>query len=180
MPRLRSAVTIMLAGMWCVACGGRPGNTPPRQAGTVGPSGRTGRSAMTVTTAGEPRVFVSRDHEGVRLWDFTRQFYQKRGGAAAWIDGRKPRPQMDALIQVLQRTDREGLDPALYNASVLSARRVEAGRGFVSMKGFDEREATSLDVWLTYLYLQYASDLTNGVANLPHADPTWRIPAKTS
>jgi murein L,D-transpeptidase YcbB/YkuD len=178
MPRMRGAAAIVLAGVLCVAC--RPGNTPPRQDGTAGTSGRTERGAMAVTTAGEPPVFVSRDREGARLWDLTRQFYQKRGGAAAWIDGRRPRPQMDALIQMLQRTDREGLDPALYNASVLSARRVEAGRGFLSMKGFDEREAASLDVWLTYLYLQYASDLTNGVANLPHADPTWKIPAKTS
>jgi L,D-transpeptidase YcbB len=133
---------------------------------------------MTVTAAlpaGEPPVFVSRDPSGARLWTLTKQFYQKRGNAPAWIEHRKPRPQMDELIQVLQRTDREGLDPALYNASILSARRAEAGRGFLSMKGFDEQEAANLDVWLTYLYLQYASDLTGGVANLSHADASWQI-----
>ncbi|HEX9365759.1 MAG TPA: L,D-transpeptidase family protein [Vicinamibacterales bacterium] len=135
---------------------------------------------MTITTAAEPPVFVSRDSEGMRLWNLTRQFYQKRGGTAAWIDGRKPRPQMDELVQALQQADREGLEPELYNASLLRARRVEAGRGFLTMKGFDEREATNLDVWLTYLYLQYASDLANGVANLTHADPNWQIPVKKS
>ena len=87
---------------------------------------------------------------------------------------------MDELIQVLQRADREGLDPALYNASILSAPRVEAGRGFLSTKGFDESEAANLDVRLTYLYLQYVSDLTNGGASLSHADPNWRIVDKKS
>jgi L,D-transpeptidase YcbB len=175
MPKTCGTAAIVLAGVLCVACG-RPGNKQPaRQNGAVGTIGRTGEGGIAVKIAAEPPVFVSRDREGARLWTLTRQFYQKRDDAAAWIDGRKPRPQMDELIQVLQRADREGLDPALYNAPLLSERRVEAGRGFLSMKGFDEKEAANLDVWLTYLYLQYASDLTQGVANLSHADPNWQI-----
>jgi murein L,D-transpeptidase YcbB/YkuD len=43
------------------------------------------------------------------------------------------------------------------------------------MKGFNEEEAGNLDVWLTYLYLRYASDLTNGLADLSHADPNWKL-----
>jgi murein L,D-transpeptidase YcbB/YkuD len=74
--------------------------------------------------------------------------------------------------------DRDGLDPALYNASTLAAKRQEAGRGFLSKRGFDESEAAGLDVWLTYLYLQYASDLTNGLSNLAHADPEWKLDGK--
>src|SRR6266545_1692252 len=164
MSNRRTAAVIVLAAVLCAACGGR-----------------TGQDAMTVAPvlrARELPIFVGRNREGERLWSLTKQFYQKRGEAPAWIDGRKPRPQMDELIAALQRTDREGLDPALYNAAVLSARRAEAGRGFLSMKGFQESEAANLDVWLTYLYLQYASDLTSGIASLSHADPTWRIPDK--
>ena len=82
---------------------------------------------------------------------------------------------MDELVDVLQRTDRDGLDPELYNASMLKARHAEAGRGFLTMKGFDSKEAANLDVWLTYLYLQYASDLSNGVSDLSHADPAWHL-----
>jgi hypothetical protein len=151
------AASIVLAGMLVAACG-----RPAVQSGRDGVAGTTGRTAdrsmsvAAVLESAEPPVFVSRDREGQRLWSLTRQFYQKRGGAPAWIENRKPRPQMDALIKVLQRTDREGLDPELYNAPVLSARRAEAGRGFLSMKGFNETEAANLDVWLTYLYLQYA------------------------
>ena len=178
MANTRSVAAIVLAGMLCVACGRSDGKQSPPRDGTVGTTGRAPTGAMTVATtlrATERPVFVTRDREGERLWALTKQFYQKRGDASVWIEGRKPRPQMDELIQVLQRTDREGLDPALYNASVLTARRAEAGQGFLSMKGFDEAEAANLDVWLTYLYLQYSSDLTNGVANLAHLDPKWQI-----
>ena len=174
MQKPSGATAIVLAGMLVAGCG----RTAGTRDGAVGTSGRAGNGSMSVATAldgAEPPVFVSRNREGQRLWSLTRQFYQKRGGAPAWIENRKPRRQMDALIKVLLRTDREGLDPALYNASTLSARRVEAGRGFLTMKGFDESEAARLDVWLTYLYLQYASDLTNGVGNLSHADPGWQI-----
>ena len=178
MSKTRGAAAIVLVGMLCVACGRSGGKQQASQDGAVGTAGRTGSGSMTVAPAlnsAEPPVFVTRDKEGERLWALTKQFYQKRGDASAWIENRKPRPQMDELIQVLQRTDRDGLDPALYNASVLNARRAEAGKGFLSMKGFDETEAANLDVWLTYLYLQYSSDLTNGVANLAHLDPKWQI-----
>src|SRR5688572_17164765 len=130
-------VAILLAGVLSVACGRSDDKQQARQDGTVGTTGRAAAGSMTVASAlsaAEPPVFVTRDKEGQRLWTLTKQFYQKRGEAPAWIEGRKPRPQMDELIQVLQRTDREGLDPALYNASILTARRAEAGKGFLSMK----------------------------------------------
>jgi L,D-transpeptidase YcbB len=177
MRKSRRAAVVVLSGILFVACDRPDTRQPADQERAVGTSGRSA-GAITIPTTGEPPVFVSRDREGQRLWSLTQQFYQKRGGEPAWIEGRKPRPQMDELIQALQRTDREGLDPALYNASVLSARRVEAGRGFLTVKGFNEGEAANLDVWLTYLYLQYASDLTSGVGGLSHQDPNWRVPDK--
>jgi len=51
---------------------------------------------------------------------------------------------VDELIQAVRRADREGLDPDLYNVSGVDVRRAEPA---------------TLDVRLTYLYLQYASDL---------------------
>jgi murein L,D-transpeptidase YcbB/YkuD len=157
-----------------VACGRESSKQQSRQDGAVGTSGRSPASVTTVLHA-EPPVFVSRDREGTRLWNITQQFYQNRGDALAWIDGTKPRPAMDELIATLEKADRDGLDPALYSASTLSARRVDAGRGFVTTKGFEPSEAAELDVWLTYLFLQYASDLSEGVGDLSHADPKWQI-----
>lgn len=173
----RLGAAIVLGGVLVTGCNNATDPSADR-GGAVGTSGRAAAASTAITAAltlSEAPVFVGREREGQRLWALTRQFYQKRGNAPAWIEDRKPRPQMDELIGALQRADRDGLDPALYNASVLHARRVEAGRGFLSSKGFDEGEAANLDVWLTYLYLQYASDLTNGLGNLAHADPAWQI-----
>jgi murein L,D-transpeptidase YcbB/YkuD len=164
-------VAMMLAAALAAGCGDRSKRV---EDGAVGTSGR---KDAAVTTAFEKGTlpFVGRDAESVRLWKLTRQFYQKRGDRFAWIDGRKPRREMDELIGVLQSADRDGLDPALYNVPILTARRQEAGRGFLTMKGFNENEAADLDVWLTYLYLRYASDLTNGLSGLSHADPKWKL-----
>ena len=172
---VRTAAVAVLAGMLCGACDRSDDKQRPGQPAAIGTTGRAGMTVDTALNAPELPVFVSRDAEGTRLWGLTKQFYQKRGNAPAWIDNRKPTSQMDELIAALEQADREGLDPALYNTSTLAARREEAGRGFLTMKGFNETEAASLDVWLTYLYLRYASDLSNGLSNLAHADPKWQI-----
>src|SRR5687768_7301370 len=112
MRKTPGVAAIVLAGVLSVACGRSDGKQQAGQDGTVGTTGRAAPGSMTVAPAvraAEPPVFVTRDKEGERLWALTKQFYQKRGDASAWIDGKKPRPQMDELIKVLQRTDREGL-----------------------------------------------------------------------
>jgi murein L,D-transpeptidase YcbB/YkuD len=169
------AMIMVLAGAVAAGACGTSDKHPSGQNAAVGTSGHETGVSVAPALAGNPPVFVTADRQGTKLWDLTKQFYQKRNGAPAWIEDRKPRPQMDELVDALQHADREGLDPALYNASTLAARRQEAGRGFLTMQGFREKEAVDLDVWLTYLYLQYASDLTAGLANLSHADPDWKI-----
>jgi murein L,D-transpeptidase YcbB/YkuD len=134
------------------------------------------RALQAFLNAKQPPVFVTRDREGVRLWSLVKQFYQKREFEPGWIDGTSPRPEMDELIDVLQHADREGLDPSLYNGSTLAERRREADKGFLTKKGFNEVEAAGLDAWLTYLYMEYASDVANGLSDLSHADPNWQIP----
>jgi murein L,D-transpeptidase YcbB/YkuD len=170
MPRRLFAAAIAL--LLCAACGRLPDVKRQAQA----PRDAAVRQALqSFLNAKQPPVFVTRDREGARLWGLAKQFYQKRDYQTAWIDGKSPRPQMDELIAALQHADREGLDASLYNASTLAARRAEAGKGFLTKKGFNEIEAVSLDAWLTYLYMQYASDLANGISDLSHADPAWRI-----
>ena len=120
-------------------------------------------------------VFATADAEGKKLWMLTRQFYERRQYALAWIDGTKPTRQMTELISALQAANHEGLDPQLYNVSLLQERHTEASKGFVTKKGFDPEVAGTLDVWLTYLYMKYASDLADGLSDLARADPTWQI-----
>lgn len=119
--------------------------------------------------------YVTVDADGARLWKQTEQFYERRQYAPAWIENASPRPQMDDLIGAIGAAGREGLDPELYNVSLLKQRRAEASKGFLSKKGFDPKEAGALDVWLTYLYMKYASDLADGLSDLAHADPAWQI-----
>jgi L,D-transpeptidase YcbB len=160
-------VTLALVAAFAGCNRGRPGTA----AGTAG-----ARADVQRLVEGRTRpVFVSADKEGERLRRQTREFYQARQFEPAWVDGTSPRGEMDELIGALQHADREGLDPALYNASGLAARRAEAGRGFLTKQGFQPAEAATLDVWLTYLYLQYASDLADGLSDLSHADPSWKI-----
>jgi murein L,D-transpeptidase YcbB/YkuD len=120
-------------------------------------------------------AFVGADAEGAALWTETRRFYAARQNAPAWIHGKAPRPQMDALISAIRSVDAEGLDPALYGLGALEARRREAARGFLTKKGFEPREAAALDVWLTYLYMKLASDLADGLVDLSKADSSWQI-----
>ncbi|HEU4939855.1 MAG TPA: L,D-transpeptidase family protein [Vicinamibacterales bacterium] len=123
--------------------------------------------------------YVTRDRDGARLWKLVHNFYQHREFAPAWIDDGSPKPQMDALIRAIHTANREGLDPELYSANLLDQRKQESSRGFLTKKGFNPEEATAMDVWLTWLYMKFASDLADGVSDLAHADPAWKIEAKS-
>jgi murein L,D-transpeptidase YcbB/YkuD len=129
---------------------------------------------QTLQSSARP-TFVTADDEGRRLWKLTRQFYERRQFAPAWIEGAKPRPQMDALIDAIKAAHQEGLDPELYNAALLDTRYREGSKGFLSQKGFDPVQAGQMDAWMTYLYMKYASDLADGLSDLARADPTWKI-----
>ena len=122
--------------------------------------------------------YVTRDRDGARLWKRVYSFYQHREFAPAWIDDGSPKPQMDALIRAIHTANREGLDPELYSANLLDQRKQESSRGFLTKKGFNPEEATAMDVWLTWLYMKFASDLADGVSDLAHADAAWKIQAK--
>jgi len=125
-------------------------------------------------SAGTP-AYITQDTEGARLWKLTRQFYTSRDFAPAWIKDAEPKAQMEAFIEAIGDARAEGLDPELYSYSLLRQKRHDASKGFLTKKGFDPKEAGAMDVWLTYLYMKYSSDLANGLSDLAHADPTWKI-----
>jgi L,D-transpeptidase YcbB len=138
--------------------------------------GRQMDEALRAVLESERRPpLVTADAEGASLWKRTRQFYQQREFAPAWIENAAPKSQMDDLIAALREANREGLDPDLYGATLIAERRDEASRGFLTRQGFDPDEAGTLDVWLTYIYLKYASDLASGISDLATADRSWHI-----
>lgn len=162
--RLTFSALLLCAGLLAAGCGASE------------KKGREMDSALRALLDEAKRpAFVTADAEGTKLWKQTREFYKKREFAPAWIEDAKPRPQMEALTAALRDAHQEGLDPELYNVTLLEQRRAEASKGFLTKKGFDPAEAGALDVWLTYLYMKYASDLADGLSDLAAADPNWKI-----
>ena len=131
--------------------------------------------ALREVLNGRTPEYATKDPEGAKLWKQTKAFYERREFRPGWIENAKPRPQVEALMQSLREADAEGLDPQLYNVAMIEERHKEASKGFITEKGFDPREAGALDVWFTYLYMKYASDLADGLSNLARADKTWQI-----
>lgn len=131
--------------------------------------------SLRKSVTGAAPTYARHDPEGQKLWKGTKAFYEQREFRPAWIEGTSPRPQMKGLMRALRAAEREGLDSELYTVSMLEARHKEATSGFLTEKGFDPAEAGALDVWLTYLYMRYASDLADGLSNLVHADKAWQI-----
>jgi murein L,D-transpeptidase YcbB/YkuD len=166
--RLAPALLLTLGLM---ACGGPLGDKG---------KGKEMDAALRSTLQSSTRPpFATKDQEGAKLWKLTQQFYTTREYEPAWIrNNAEPRPNMEALVKALGEARDHGLDPELYGFSALQKRLAEASEGFLSDKGFDPTEAGRLDVWLTYLYMKYASDLADGLSNLASADPTWQIKAE--
>ena len=168
MRRLSFSVTVLLLTM-AAACG-------RLHIGGDGPQSGELETALQQIVQGKSRPdYVTPDGEGARLWKLTRTFYTRRKFAPAWIEDRSPRPQMNALIRAVHAAEREGLDPELYSASLLDRRKDDASKGFLTKRGFNPAEAVAMDVWLTWLYMKLASDLADGVSDLAHTDPKWKI-----
>jgi murein L,D-transpeptidase YcbB/YkuD len=134
------------------------------------------RTSLQRALAQQRPPYVTADAEGRKLWKLTQQFYERRQHAPAWIKGTAPLPHVAELIAAVNAASDEGLDPQLYNVSLLEQKRQTASRGFLSKQGFEPAEAGEQDAWLTYLYLKYASDLADGLSDLARADTKWQIP----
>ena len=126
-------------------------------------------------TSGELPPYARQDPEGRTLWTLTRQFYEGRAYAPAWLDGTAPRRELGHFIEALGAAIDEGLDPELYNLGLLTERYERASKGWLTKAGFDPEEAGALETWVTYLYLKYASDLAQGLSDLARADKDWHI-----
>jgi L,D-transpeptidase YcbB len=133
------------------------------------------RASLQRTLAQARPLYATADAEGRKLWQLTKQFYERRQHQPAWIDGTKSHPHVAELFAALNSAPLEGLDPQLYNLALLEQKHQIASKGFLSERGFEPAEAGEQDAWLTYLYLKYASDLADGLSDLAQADKSWQI-----
>jgi murein L,D-transpeptidase YcbB/YkuD len=119
--------------------------------------------------------YVMAHHDGAAIWKTLRRFYAERRYEPAWIDGTRPRPQIDALLRALDQAERDGLDPQLYDLGPLSDARAQVRTRWFGPDGFEPDQIAPTDLRLTAAWLAYASDLANGVTARPHGDPMWKI-----
>jgi murein L,D-transpeptidase YcbB/YkuD len=122
-----------------------------------------------------PPTFTRPDKDGRRVWAATQSFYRSIEFAPVWVKRDRPTTRMESLLSAIDTVDRDGLDPALYDTTFL--RRDGAERKLPNR--FPSAAAGEIDVRLTYLYMQLAADLADGVSDLAHADRAWRIQPET-
>ena len=117
--------------------------------------------------------YATRNKEARRLWTSTRDFYRARAFAPVWLDQRRATAKMEALVAAVKRADRDGLDPVLYDIAFVDER---GGNG---RKRFSEEDAGEVEVRLTLAYMQFASDLADGVSDLAQSNPAWHMRPRT-
>lgn len=159
------AVELLVVGLLMAVACGRAERAASRRA-----SGE-----LQTALAASPPAFVAAHHDATRIWSTMRAFYASRQYATAWIDGTKPRPQLDALLHAINQSDKNGLDPELYDLGPLSETRARAQTHLIGAADFDAALVAPLELRLTAAFLEYASDLANGVTDRPDRDPMWRV-----
>jgi murein L,D-transpeptidase YcbB/YkuD len=115
--------------------------------------------------------FAVPDASGRHLWTATREFYQKRGFEPVWRSAESAKHDADELIDALVHSDRDALDPARYRAAEVARLLKDLSRNPTDQK--DALSLALLDARLTYLYLQYATDVTTGITDARHR---WKTP----
>jgi murein L,D-transpeptidase YcbB/YkuD len=100
--------------------------------------------------------FVGVDKRARRVWDDTRQFYERRDDAPVWSDGRKANGRAEELARTTRAGVQDGLDPADYDVSPI-----------------DPTHIGESDVRLTYALFRYARDLSTGTLEPEAVDSHW-------
>jgi murein L,D-transpeptidase YcbB/YkuD len=168
-PRL---ISVTLAALMAAqtACGrktDRDGN--PR-----GPEAEAADSALRSRLNVTPSYVTGDDGEGARHWKTVRAFYEAQGFRPVWFDGRRPRPQAQALVSAIQTAETDGLKSTVY--AVPDASRLQAAASWNPLKkGFDKEQALDLELQLSYAFVKYASHLASGRTDPATVDPHWFV-----
>lgn len=102
--------------------------------------------------------WAERSALGRRLWAVEQTVYGARGYLPLWVDGDRPTPHMDDLLQQLRSAGRHGLDPARYGIDAFDRIHDESRTRLWGVRFAIER-VPELDARLTYAYLALAADL---------------------
>lgn len=111
------------------------------------------------------------ESQRARLFDALKAFYEGRGYATAWVEGRRARSSALELIGALEAAGRHGLDPADYRSEELAAANAAITAERFPMPG----DLIGLDVRLTAAFLLYADHLARGRTEPAGATGPWRF-----
>jgi L,D-transpeptidase YcbB len=123
--------------------------------------------------------FVTEGRRGAHFWKLLQDFYVRRQYRLSWAKrswlGREfPHPQLGPFLRAVQEADREGLDPADYDADSIAARCDEVFRNVSRRNPLDPAKVVDLDLWLTYTFLTYSSHLAIGRFDPKTIDAQWQ------
>lgn len=115
----------------------------------------------TVETQNVP-ASIRDEKERARAWDEMRRFYNKRQYSPAWVTNNGLRPQAEELLQAIDGTVAEGLDPRRYQREHLASllKEIEEIRSYDDAEA--QRRLAYADMHLTYTYLTLASHVATG------------------
>jgi murein L,D-transpeptidase YcbB/YkuD len=115
----------------------------------------------TVETQTVPAA-IRDEKERKRAWGEMRHFYEQRKFQPAWMTPNGPRPQAQELLQAIDASATEGLDPRRYQKERLASLLHE----IETTKSYDDPGAQRLlaytDMHLTYTFLTLAAHLATG------------------
>lgn len=105
---------------------------------------------------------IKDEKERARAWDEMRRFYNRRQYGPAWVTDRGLRPQAQELLQAIDGTVAEGLEPGRYQRDQLAAlvKEIEELRSYDTPEA--QRRLAYADMHLTYTYLTLASHVATG------------------
>ena len=100
--------------------------------------------------------YVGGDTRSKQLWEATRKYYDSHDDALLWSDGTKPNDRFAALSRACAHAGEDGLEPADYQPGT-----------------FDAAHAADGDVRATYVFFQYAIDLSRGTIDPEVINHDW-------
>lgn len=149
-PLRRVQATAFLALLVCAGCHRR--EIPPE----VGQIIRSTVESETLPAS------IKKEKERARAWEEMHRFYQNRQFQPAWLTPKGPRPQAQELLQAIDASAADGLDPRRYEKERLASLLHE----IEETKSYDDPSAQRLlaytDMHLTYTFLTLAAHTATG------------------
>ena len=152
-------VVVLLAAVVASSCG-----TDDRQARD---------SIRAEVEAARTPEYATRNKDARQLWTSTRDFYRARAFAPVWLQQAACDGEHGGVGRSRQTGRPRRPGSLLYDIAFVDER---GGHG---RRRFSEEDAGEVEVRLTFAYMQFASDLADGVSDLAQSHPAWRMRPRT-